>query len=60
MALEKCMTIKEMFIFAALKSYQIEVDQGDQVGLTSYTKESDLLFKEYIGDEIDMRKQDIN
>ena len=54
-ALQKCMTIKELFMFGILKAYQIEIAQGDIVDNERYTVESNTLFLEYIGEETDLR-----
>ena len=39
-ALERCLTIKEVFLIAILKAYQIQISQGDVFDDFRYTKES--------------------
>ena len=43
-ALQREVTIKEMFIIAILKVYQIEITQGDIADDTVHTAESDQMF----------------
>lgn len=64
---KKCMTIKELIIFAILKAYQTHQYQGDIPESTKYSTEENKLFLEYIGNEIntltyskqELRKEDI-
>ena len=41
---------------AILKTYQTQVTQGDIHKPHTYTKEANILFKEQIGEEMDMRE----
>ena len=54
------MTIKEMFLIAILKTYQIHVAQGDIKEQITYTDEANATFKAQIGDEMDVRDVPIN
>ena len=54
-AFVRCITIEEMFLIAILKCYQIQVAQKDVTHQIKYTEESNKMFSEQIGDEIDMR-----
>lgn len=51
-ALKKCMTIRELIVFAILKAYQTQQFQGDIQGTKKFTNEENKLFLEYIGNEI--------
>ena len=59
-ALQRCLTIKEVILFAILKTYQIHISDGENVKPYEYTEESNQLFKEQIGDEIDVRNTGLN
>ena len=54
------MTIKEMFLIAILRTYQIHVAQGDIKEQITYTDEANATFKEQIGDEMDVRDVPMN
>lgn len=55
MGLLKAQTINELFMTAILKTYQIQITQGDIKNEIVYTKEANKLFKEQIGEEMDVR-----
>lgn len=59
-ALCRNMTIKEMFLIAILRTYQIHIAQGDIKEQTMYTAEANATFKEQVGDEIDVRDIPMN
>jgi hypothetical protein len=58
MGLLRCQTINELFMTAILKTYQVQLTQGDIKNEIVYTKEANKMFKEQIGEEIDVRVEE--
>ena len=46
MGLLRCQTINELFMTAILKTYQIQLNQGDIKNQIIYTKEANKMFRE--------------